>query len=153
MRIRTVLVAGLAGGIAYVLGTKAGRSRYEELKVQADKLRLQVDRLANNPQVRETVATVADKVKETAEKLPDPVAELVAKVTGSGAGTGAASAAGGTTPEPAAPGPGSIPQPPEPAPGDVTPPPVGFPTTTEATKIGDDTDDTGPVEPGIRPGV
>lgn len=78
-KIRTLLVAAVAGGTGYVLGTKAGQSRYVELKVQADKLRAQADRLARSPQVRETVANVADKVKETAEKLPDPVAEVVNK--------------------------------------------------------------------------
>lgn len=129
VKIKTVLVAGLAGGIAYVLGTKAGRTRYEELKVQADRLRIQADRLAQNPQVRETMATVADKVKEAAEKLPDPVADVVAKVTGSGTGDAA------------------------PAAGGVAPQPTDLQTTPEPTVVSDSSDDTGPVEPGIRPGV
>jgi hypothetical protein len=138
MKIKTVLVAGLAGGIAYVLGTKAGRGRYEELKVQADKLRLQVDRLANSPQVRETVATVADKVKETAEKLPDPVADVVAKVTGSTAGST----------EPAT---GSAPSQYNERP--ATPQPTDLPTTSEVADPNQTIDPSGPVEPGIRPGV
>ena len=82
-KIRTLLVAAIAGGTGYVLGTKAGQTRYAELKVQADKLRAQADRLARSPQVRETVANVADKVRETAEKLPDPIADAVNKVADS----------------------------------------------------------------------
>ncbi len=80
VKFKTLLVAGVAGGIGYVLGTKAGRTRFEELKVQADKLRAQADKIAHSPQVRETVANVADKVKESAAKLPDPVADAVTKV-------------------------------------------------------------------------
>jgi len=99
-KIRTLLLAGIAGGAGYVLGTKAGESRYAELKVQADKLRAQADRLARSPQVRETVANVAEKVKESAEKLPDPVADVVTKV--------ADSATEATSP-PVTPGPESAP--------------------------------------------
>ncbi len=99
-KIRTLLVAGIAGGAGYVLGTKAGQTRYAELKVQADKLRAQADRLARSPQVRETVANVADKVKETAERLPDPVAGVVNKAadaaTGATGGSGASSSEGGS---------------------------------------------------------
>lgn len=80
VKIRTVLLAGLAGGVGYVLGTRAGRSRFDELKAQADKLRSQAEKLARSPQVHETVGNVADKVKESAAKLPDPVADAVTKV-------------------------------------------------------------------------
>lgn len=83
VKIRTVLLAGLAGGVGYVLGTRAGRTRFEELKVQADKLRTQAEKLARSPQVHETVGNVADKVKESAAKLPDPVADVVTKVADS----------------------------------------------------------------------
>lgn len=105
MKIKTVLVAGLAGGIGYVLGTKAGTSRYDEIKAKADQL-------AKSPQVQETVANLAEGVKKNAAKLPDPVADVVTsvadKATGgsssstsspstsssSGAGAGAAAGAG-----------------------------------------------------------
>ena len=102
MKIKTVLVAGLAGGIGYVLGARAGQGRYEELKSRAD-------RLARNPQVQETVSNLAESAKKGAAKLPDPVADVVTSVadlaTGSGskddvaeaakgAATSAASAAG-----------------------------------------------------------
>ncbi|SDS00752.1 hypothetical protein SAMN04488543_0909 [Friedmanniella luteola] len=95
VKIRTLLVAAIAGGTGYVLGTKAGQTRYAELKVQADKLRAQADRLARSPQVRETVANVADKVRESAEKLPDPIADAVNKVADSA--TEATSASDGPT--------------------------------------------------------
>lgn len=97
VKIRTLLVAGLAGGVGYVLGAKAGRSRFDELKVQADKLRAQAEKLASNPKVQETVGNVAGLVKENAAKLPDPVADVVTKVADSA--TGAAASVGTDTPE------------------------------------------------------
>ncbi|WP_375423236.1 hypothetical protein [uncultured Friedmanniella sp.] len=83
VKIRTVLVAGLAGGVGYVLGTRAGRTRFDELKVQADKLRAQAEKLASSPKVQETVGNVAGLVKENAAKLPDPVADVVTKAADS----------------------------------------------------------------------
>src|SRR3712207_2409252 len=96
MRIRTVLAAGLAGGVGYVLGARAGQGRYDELKARAD-------RLAHSPQVQETVTNLAEGVKKNAAKLPDPVADAVTKVAdtvkgatdaepGKGAGAGLADA-------------------------------------------------------------
>ena len=96
MKIKTVLVAGLAGGIGYILGTRAGQDRYEQIKAQAD-------RLAHSPQVQETVTNLAEGVKKNAAKLPDPVADVVTKVAdtvsssteaqpGSGVGAGLAGA-------------------------------------------------------------
>jgi hypothetical protein len=100
MKTKTVLVAGLAGGIGYVLGARAGQGRYEEIKAKAD-------RLAHNPQVQETVTNLAEGVKKNAAKLPDPVADVVTKVAdtvtgatdakpGTGAGAGLADADLGT---------------------------------------------------------
>lgn len=83
VKIRTVLVAGLAGGVGYVLGTRAGRTRFDELKVQADKLRAQAEKLASSPKVQETVGNVAGMVKENAAKLPDAVADVVTKAADS----------------------------------------------------------------------
>ena len=92
MKIKTVLVAGLAGGIGYVLGARAGQGRYEEIKAQAD-------RLARSPQVQETVSNLAEGVKKSAAKLPDPVADVVTSVadlaTGSGSTDDVAAAAKG----------------------------------------------------------
>src|SRR5918998_3333524 len=73
MKIKTVLVAGLAGGIGYVLGARAGQGRYEEIKAQAD-------RLARSQQVQDTVSNLAEGVKKSAARLPDPVADVVSSV-------------------------------------------------------------------------
>ncbi|MEW1659777.1 MULTISPECIES: YtxH domain-containing protein [unclassified Streptomyces] len=80
MRYRLTFVAGLAVG--YVLGTRAGRERYEQL-------RKGVQRIAQNPAVRNTaesaalggrqVATKAFVVvsERVGDRLPAPVAERV----------------------------------------------------------------------------
>lgn len=97
VKIRTVLLAGIAGGVGYVLGAKAGRSRFDELKAQGDRLRAQAEKLASSPKVQETVGNVADLVKEKAATLPDPVADVVTKVTDSA--TNAAASVGTDSPE------------------------------------------------------
>ena len=70
MKIRTVLVAGLAAGIGYVLGTAAGRARFEQIRGKANDF-------LGSPQVQDTVSNLSDTVKQNAAKLPDPVAGLV----------------------------------------------------------------------------
>ncbi|MCR8526311.1 hypothetical protein WB334_25500, partial [Escherichia coli] len=71
--VKTVLIAAIAGGAGYVLGTRAGRAKYEEIKAKADQL-------AHSPQANEAVNKVADLAKKNAEKLPDPVADVVTSV-------------------------------------------------------------------------
>ena len=70
MKIRTVLVAGLAAGIGYVMGTAAGRARFEQIRGKATDF-------LGSPQVQDTVANLSDTVKQNASKLPDPVAGVV----------------------------------------------------------------------------
>jgi hypothetical protein len=70
MKLKTVLVAAIAGGTGYVLGTKAGRARFEQLRGQAQDF-------IKSPTVQETVANLSDTVKQSAGKLPDPVANVV----------------------------------------------------------------------------
>jgi hypothetical protein len=70
MKIKTVLVAATAAGIGYVLGTKAGRARFEQIRGQAQEF-------INSPTVQDTVANLSDTVKQSASKLPDPVANVV----------------------------------------------------------------------------
>jgi len=70
VKLKTVIVAATAAGIGYVLGTKAGRARFEELKARADEL-------AHSPKVAETVQTLTETVKKNTHKLPDPVATVV----------------------------------------------------------------------------
>lgn len=73
MKVKTVFVAALAGGVGYVLGTRAGRAKFEEIRSKADQF-------AHSRQVQEAVSTVAGQVKKNADKLPDPVAKVVSDV-------------------------------------------------------------------------
>ena len=59
MKFRTGLIIGL--GVGYVLGSRAGRERYDQMKAV-------VDRLAANEQVKK-VAAVAGKSTEGARNL------------------------------------------------------------------------------------
>ena len=70
----TLLVGGAAG---YVLGTRAGRQRYEQIKSQAQSL-------WNNPKVQHKAAQAQDYAKDKAPLVKDKAA---------GAAAGAASAA------------------------------------------------------------
>ena len=76
MKIKTVIVAGLAGGIGYLLGTKAGRARFEQIRTRATEF-------VESPKVQETVSNLSETVKQSAHKLPDPVAEVVTAVADS----------------------------------------------------------------------
>ncbi|WP_199548928.1 YtxH domain-containing protein [Streptomyces sp. N35] len=80
MRYKLTFVAGLALG--YVIGTRAGRERYEQLKKSARQI-------AQNPAVRNTVESAAQSGREVAgkafasvsekvgDKMPDSVADRV----------------------------------------------------------------------------
>ncbi len=57
-----------AAGVGYVLGTKAGRERYDQITAQARKLR-------NNPRVQQKAREAADVVKEQAPVLKEQVSE------------------------------------------------------------------------------
>jgi hypothetical protein len=77
MRGRILFIAGL--GIGYVLGTRAGRERYEQLKSGAMKL-------WNDPRVQRQVdnaeAFVKDKAPDVAEFVSDGAKKVVSQVTG-----------------------------------------------------------------------
>ncbi|WP_299531291.1 YtxH domain-containing protein [uncultured Streptomyces sp.] len=68
MRYRLTFIAGLALG--YVLGTKAGRERYEQLKKTARQV-------AGNPAVRNATETAAQSGREFAGKAYHSVSEKV----------------------------------------------------------------------------
>lgn len=70
MKVKTVFVAALSGGVGYVLGTRAGRARFEEIRTKAGEF-------VRSPQVKDAVSQVAEQVKKNADKLPDPVAKVV----------------------------------------------------------------------------
>ncbi|MFF4014143.1 YtxH domain-containing protein [Streptomyces sp. NPDC001843] len=68
MRYRLTFVAGLALG--YVLGTRAGRERYETLKKSARQI-------AQNPAVRNTAETAAQQGRQFAGKALHTVSDKV----------------------------------------------------------------------------
>ena len=70
MKAKTVLVAAVAGGVGYVLGTRAGREKFEELKARANDL-------AHSQQAQDAAARVAAEVKKSTSSLPDPVASVI----------------------------------------------------------------------------
>lgn len=70
MKLRTLVFAAGAAAVGYVLGTKAGRAQFEQIKAKADEL-------AHDPRVRSGVSSIAGEVKRNADKLPDPVAGAV----------------------------------------------------------------------------
>ena len=72
MRGKVGLVIGLAAG--YVLGTRAGRERYEQIKAQ-------VDKVWNLEPVQEQVGKVKDFAKSTAMALPSTLWDSAVKVT------------------------------------------------------------------------
>jgi hypothetical protein len=57
-----------AGAVGYVLGTRAGRERYEQIKAGAVKLK-------NNPTVQQKAHDAAQAAKEHAPIVKDKVAE------------------------------------------------------------------------------
>jgi hypothetical protein len=75
---KILLLVGL--GVGYVLGTRAGRERYEQIKDAASKL-------WNDPRVKQRVDQaedfVKDKAPEVAEFLADGAKNVVSKVSGS----------------------------------------------------------------------
>ncbi len=89
MKGKILFLAGL--GVGYVLGTRAGRERYEQLKAAAT-------RFWNAPVVQRRVDDVQefvkDKAPEVAELVADGAKKVVAQVSGRGSEgkTGAAKA-------------------------------------------------------------
>ncbi|MFD5077797.1 YtxH domain-containing protein [Streptomyces sp. NPDC058371] len=91
MRYRLTFVAGLALG--YVLGTRAGRERYEQLRKTARQV-------AQNPAVRNTAESAAQQGREFAgkayhvvtekvgDRVPDSVADRVRSLRERNTGTG-----------------------------------------------------------------
>lgn len=70
----------IAGGVGYVLGARAGRERYDQIKRTAT-------RVKDDPRVQEKATQAADLAKEKAPGVKDAV------VSAAGTAAGAASAA------------------------------------------------------------
>ncbi len=82
MRKLTMLISGAVG---YVLGTRAGRERYEQMKGMAT-------RVKEDPRVQEKAQQATDLAKEKAPVVKDKVSgaadSAVSKVKGGDDGTG-----------------------------------------------------------------
>jgi hypothetical protein len=81
MKGKILLVAGLA--IGYVLGARAGRARYDELKAAANKL-------WNDPRVQRPVGQAEDFLKDKAPEVAEFVSDGVKKVVSQARGTSTA---------------------------------------------------------------
>lgn len=92
MKAKTVLVAAVAGSVGYVLGTRAGREKFEELKARANDL-------AHSQQAQDAAARVAAEVKKGAGSLPDPIANVVNTVVDTAAEAAANTAAEAPKPD------------------------------------------------------
>jgi hypothetical protein len=77
MKGKILLLTGLAVG--YVLGTRAGRERYEEIKTAANKL--WADPRVQKP-YKQAEEFVKDKAPDVAEFVSDGVKNVVSKVSG-----------------------------------------------------------------------
>ena len=85
MKGKILFLAGL--GVGYVLGTRAGRERYEQIKAAASSL-------WNAPVVQRQVDTVQDFVKDKAPEVVEFVADGAKKVAAQVSGRGGGSSAG-----------------------------------------------------------
>lgn len=83
MKGKILFVAGL--GLGYILGTRAGREKYEQLKAQALKV-------WNDPRVQKQVDAVEDFVKDKAPEVADFVSDNAKKVVDKVSGKPAAKA-------------------------------------------------------------
>jgi|SRR5688572_10231709 hypothetical protein len=96
MKGKILFVAGL--GLGYLLGTRAGREKYDELKTAALKV-------WNDPRVQKQVDAVEDFVKdkapEVAEFVSDGAKSIVDKVSGKSAPATKPAARRTTTSKPA----------------------------------------------------
>ena len=88
MKGKILFVAGL--GLGYVLGTRAGREKYEQLKSAAMKF-------WNDPRVQRQVDAaetfVKDKAPDVAEFVSDNARKVVSQVTGKNPATGSRASA------------------------------------------------------------
>src|SRR4051794_10743816 len=85
MKGKILFLTGL--GLGYVLGTRAGRERYEQMKTA-------VERLWNDPRVQRQVDTVGAYVKDKAPEVVDFVSDSAKKVAAQVSGKTSSARAG-----------------------------------------------------------
>ena len=77
MKSKVMFLIGL--GLGYVLGTRAGRERYEQLRASAERLwtnpRVQTQVQRAEDYVRGAAPEVVERVETTAKKVADQVRE------------------------------------------------------------------------------
>jgi len=89
MKNKLVFAAGMAAG--YVLGTRAGRESYEQLRTRAQKL-------WNSPKVQDKVSSTTGTIKSKAPAVQDSLKGVLKKGPSGTAGSGkATNGAAGTT--------------------------------------------------------
>ena len=67
-----VFIAAVGGAVGYVLGAKAGRERYEQLKEQASRIR-------HDPRVQQRASQAGDAVKDGASQAAETVKDGAAR--------------------------------------------------------------------------
>ena len=81
----------VAGGIGYVLGARAGRERYEQIKAAATRVR-------TNPQVQEKTQQAVDLAKEQAPVVRDKLGDKLGDKLSGAAEAAKAKVGGGSDP-------------------------------------------------------
>ena len=104
MRIRTVLATAAGIGVGYVLGARAGRAKFDDLKAQAQ-------RIVTDPDVRQKVADLPNQVRENLPKAQSVVSDAIKtateKVQSAAPSSPSGSSSDSTVPAPTAPAPTS----------------------------------------------
>jgi hypothetical protein len=86
MRKLTILAGAVAGGAGYVLGTRAGRQRFEQIKHGAEQF-------SHNPKVRDVAHKAQEQVKHQAPVVKEKVAAVASKLPGTHGDTNGSHAA------------------------------------------------------------
>jgi oxygen-dependent protoporphyrinogen oxidase len=89
MRGRLIFVAGAALG--YVLGARAGRARYEQIKTVSGKV---WNSRGVQSQVHHVEDFIADRTPDVAELIGETTKKVVRKATSKGSGSGSANSTG-----------------------------------------------------------
>ncbi|MGI8458026.1 MAG: hypothetical protein ACR2LI_07925 [Propionibacteriaceae bacterium] len=75
MKIKNLLVLAAGAGAGYLLGTRQGRVKLEQLKTQANQF-------AHDPRVQSAASSAAEQVEKQAHHLPQPAQGIVRAAAG-----------------------------------------------------------------------